>query len=115
MIIRQYKIYYHVRHQLIQAILNAAQRLMVTQSNLENRRLTIDVCEMLIKWEQWRLKQIGDWLHRPIDKIHVDFAANLLLKIAVSLPDTVSCSRFFPFIKFGKIALIHLWGTWNSC
>lgn len=60
MIVRHYKIYYHVRHQMLQVILNGTQRLMVGQGSLDNRRITIDVCEMVIKWEQWRLKQTED-------------------------------------------------------
>lgn len=57
MIVRHYKIYYNVRHQMLQVILNGVQRLMLAQGTLENRRTAIDVCEMVIKWEQWRLKQ----------------------------------------------------------
>ncbi|EJD75551.1 FAT domain-containing protein [Loa loa] len=57
MIVRHYKIYYTVRHQMLQVILNGVQRLMLAQGTLENRRTAIDVCEMVIKWEQWRLKQ----------------------------------------------------------
>ncbi|KAK6104161.1 FAT domain family protein [Brugia pahangi] len=57
MIVRHYKIYYNVRHQMLQVILNGLQRLMLAQGTLENRRTAIDVCEMVIKWEQWRLKQ----------------------------------------------------------
>ncbi|KAL3994636.1 FAT domain family protein [Acanthocheilonema viteae] len=57
MIVRHYKIYYNVRHQMLQVILNGVQRLMLAQGTLENRRIAIDVCEMVIKWEQWRLKQ----------------------------------------------------------
>ncbi|KAM3719228.1 Transformation/transcription domain-associated protein [Dirofilaria immitis] len=57
MIVRHYKIYYNVRHQMLQVILNGVQRLMLAQGTLENRRTAIDVCEMVIKWEQWRIKQ----------------------------------------------------------
>ncbi|VDP13889.1 unnamed protein product [Onchocerca flexuosa] len=60
MIVRHYKIYYNVRHQMLQVILNGVQRLMLAQGTLENRRTAIDVCEMVIKWEQWRIKQIEE-------------------------------------------------------
>lgn len=60
MVVRHYKIYYHVRHQMIQFIMNGVQRLVMAQGSIDNRRLAIDVCEMVIKWEQWRLKQIQE-------------------------------------------------------
>ncbi|VDM94952.1 unnamed protein product [Thelazia callipaeda] len=60
MIVRHYKIYYDVRHQMLQVILNGVQRLLMGQCTIEHRRVVIDVCEMIIKWEQWRLKQIED-------------------------------------------------------
>ncbi|VDK69125.1 unnamed protein product, partial [Onchocerca ochengi] len=60
MIVRHYKIYYNVRHQMLQVILNGVQRLMLAQGTLENRRTAIDVCEMVIKWEQWRIKQMEE-------------------------------------------------------
>uniref|UniRef100_A0A915BXE0 FAT domain-containing protein n=2 Tax=Parascaris univalens TaxID=6257 RepID=A0A915BXE0_PARUN len=60
MVVRHYKIYYHVRHQMIQFIMNGVQRLVMAQGSIDNRRLAIDVCEMVIKWEQWRLKQVQE-------------------------------------------------------
>lgn len=43
---------------MIQFLMNAIHRLITMQGSLENRRVAIDVCEMVIKWEQLRLKNV---------------------------------------------------------
>uniref|UniRef100_A0A914VHX2 Transformation/transcription domain-associated protein n=1 Tax=Plectus sambesii TaxID=2011161 RepID=A0A914VHX2_9BILA len=55
-IVRHYKVYYHVRHQLTQYLMNGIQKLVTSQGTVENRKLAVDVCEMVIKWELYRLK-----------------------------------------------------------
>ncbi|VDN51198.1 unnamed protein product [Dracunculus medinensis] len=56
-VVRQYLVFYPVRHQLIHIIINSLHRLMMLQSGLDSRRVALDVCEMVIKWEQYRISQ----------------------------------------------------------
>uniref|UniRef100_A0A915D3U7 PI3K/PI4K catalytic domain-containing protein n=1 Tax=Ditylenchus dipsaci TaxID=166011 RepID=A0A915D3U7_9BILA len=58
-IIRHYKVFYYVRHQLAGVILSGLQRLLSVQFGFDSRRLVIDVCDMFIKWEQERQKAFG--------------------------------------------------------
>uniref|UniRef100_A0A0N5ASH3 Non-specific serine/threonine protein kinase n=1 Tax=Syphacia muris TaxID=451379 RepID=A0A0N5ASH3_9BILA len=60
LVVRHYKIYYNVRHYMIQFLMNAIHRLVTMQGSIENRRIAIDVCEMVIKWEQLRLKNLEE-------------------------------------------------------
>ncbi|XP_071811547.1 transformation/transcription domain-associated protein-like isoform X3 [Apostichopus japonicus] len=54
---RHYKVYYPVRHHLIQTIVYSIQRLGYTQnSSMEHRKLVVDLVEVIIKWELQRIK-----------------------------------------------------------
>jgi transformation/transcription domain-associated protein len=35
-------------------------KLVTNQANIDNRRLAVDLCEMIIKWELYRLKECQD-------------------------------------------------------
>lgn len=54
-IIRHHTIYYPVRHQLIQNMINSMQRL--ESSNNDYRKLAIDIAEVIINWELRRIKE----------------------------------------------------------
>lgn len=57
------QVYYPVRHHLVQHMVSAMQRLGFTPSvTIEQRRLAVDLSEVVIKWELQRIKdqQIPD-------------------------------------------------------
>ena len=56
------QVYYPVRHHLVQHMMSAMQRLGLTPSvTIEQRRLAVDLSEVVIKWELQRIKdqQVG--------------------------------------------------------
>jgi transformation/transcription domain-associated protein len=53
-----HKVYYPVRHHLMQHIVSSIQRLGFTATaTLEQKRLAVDLCEVAIKWEVQRAKE----------------------------------------------------------
>ena len=54
MIVRHYKVFYHIRHSIAQLIFNTIQRLLSTQVNYEIKRMVLEICDVVIKWEQER-------------------------------------------------------------
>lgn len=49
--------YYPVRHHLVQHMISAMQRLGFTPSvTIEQRKLAVDLAEVVIKWELQRIK-----------------------------------------------------------
>ncbi|XP_023171663.2 transcription-associated protein 1 [Drosophila hydei] len=58
LIIRHYKVYFPVRHQLVQHLINYMQRLGFPPSaSIEHKKLAVDLAEVIIKWELHRIKQ----------------------------------------------------------
>lgn len=52
-----YQVYYPVRHHLVQHMISAMQRLGFTPSvTIEQRKLAVDLAEVVIKWELQRIK-----------------------------------------------------------
>ncbi|XP_052871771.1 transcription-associated protein 1 isoform X2 [Anopheles cruzii] len=52
LIVRHYKVYYPVRHHLVQQMINSMQRLgFAVNTSSEYRRLSIDLADVIIKWE----------------------------------------------------------------
>jgi transformation/transcription domain-associated protein len=58
-IIRHHTIYYPVRHQLIQNMINSMQRLESSNS-VDYRKLAIDIAEVIINWELRRIKESNE-------------------------------------------------------
>ncbi|CAI4222469.1 unnamed protein product [Auanema sp. JU1783] len=62
MIIRNYRVYYHIRHDLLPTLLQSVQRSIQASSGLMEgfaaRRLGLDVCEMIIKWDLLRNRML---------------------------------------------------------
>nr|CAD7427558.1 unnamed protein product [Timema monikensis] len=57
LIVRHYKVYYPVRHHLVQNMVNSIQRMGFSPSaTLEHRRLAVELAEVIIKWELQRIK-----------------------------------------------------------
>lgn len=52
-----FQVYYPVRHHLVQHMISAMQRLGFTPSvTIEQRKLAVDLAEVVIKWELQRIK-----------------------------------------------------------
>ncbi|KAL3088823.1 hypothetical protein niasHT_023171 [Heterodera trifolii] len=59
-IVRHHKVFYNIRHQIAPLVLSALHRLFSLQLNFDTRRLMLEVCEAIIKWEQDRQTAIED-------------------------------------------------------
>ncbi|XP_034140404.1 transcription-associated protein 1 isoform X2 [Drosophila guanche] len=58
LIIRHYKVYFPVRHQLVQHLINYMQRLgFPATASIEHKKLAVDLAEVIIKWELHRIKE----------------------------------------------------------
>ena len=56
LVVKHYKVYYPVRHHLIQNIVNSIQRLgFNATATIEQKKLAVDLCEIAIKWEVQRV------------------------------------------------------------
>ncbi|KAJ7403601.1 Transformation/transcription domain-associated protein [Willisornis vidua] len=95
LIVQHFKVYYPVRHHLVQHMVSAMQRLGFTPSvTIEQRKLAVDLAEVVIKWELQRIKDqqvfgrsqslpgADALLAKPIDKQHTDTVVNFLIRIA---------------------------------
>ncbi|XP_064456550.1 transformation/transcription domain-associated protein-like isoform X2 [Ornithodoros turicata] len=57
---RHYKVYYSVRHHLVQHMVSSVQRLGFTpNANLEHKKLAVDLAEVVIRWEMQRHREEG--------------------------------------------------------
>ncbi|KAK7109588.1 transformation/transcription domain-associated protein-like isoform X2 [Littorina saxatilis] len=57
LVVRHYRIYYPVRHSLIQHMISSLNRLGFSQSSsMEHRKLAVDLVDVIIKWELQRIK-----------------------------------------------------------
>ncbi|XP_072179557.1 transformation/transcription domain-associated protein-like [Diadema setosum] len=57
LLVRHYKVYYPVRHHLIQTMVYSIQRLGNTpNATLEHRKLVVELVEVIIKWEVQRIR-----------------------------------------------------------
>uniref|UniRef100_A0AAY5KGU4 Transformation/transcription domain-associated protein n=1 Tax=Esox lucius TaxID=8010 RepID=A0AAY5KGU4_ESOLU len=61
LIVQHFRVYYPVRHHLVQHMISAMQRLGFTPSvTIEQRKLAVDLAEVVIKWELQRIKDGSD-------------------------------------------------------
>lgn len=57
LVVRHYRVYYPVRHHLVQHIVNSIQRLGFSPTaTIEHRKLAVELAEVIIKWELYRIK-----------------------------------------------------------
>ncbi|KAG7507616.1 hypothetical protein JOB18_039705 [Solea senegalensis] len=57
LIVQHFRVYYPVRHHLVQHMISAMQRLGFTPSvTIEQRKLAVELAEVVIKWELQRIK-----------------------------------------------------------
>uniref|UniRef100_A0A1I7ZRA5 FAT domain-containing protein n=1 Tax=Steinernema glaseri TaxID=37863 RepID=A0A1I7ZRA5_9BILA len=68
-VVRHYKVYYYVRHQMLPFLVTAVQRLMLAHHTVEAKKLIVDVCETIIKWELLRVKLVEK---NPTDEMDID-------------------------------------------
>jgi transformation/transcription domain-associated protein len=101
LVVKHYKVYYPVRHHLIQHIVSSIQRLGFTATaTIEQKRLAVDLCEIAIKWEVQRVRDenttsggaedsvfaiVG--IKRPISDVVID-PAKKMAKVSVAAPNT---------------------------
>ncbi|RUS77842.1 hypothetical protein EGW08_014394 [Elysia chlorotica] len=58
LVVRHYKVYYPVRHSLLQHMVNSLQKLGFSlNASSEHRKLSVDLADIIIKWELMRLKE----------------------------------------------------------
>ncbi|UMM18202.1 hypothetical protein L5515_014374 [Caenorhabditis briggsae] len=92
-IIRNWRVYYHIRHEILTPLLNAVQRALTMpnsvieqNSSAQTRKQAIEVCEMIIKWELLKL-------HKT-DHIITDDEANEVDKLYEKLRGASSPDRY---------------------
>lgn len=58
LLVRHYKVYYPVRHHLVQQMINSISRLGFSpNATIEYRKLSVELAEVIIKWELQRIKE----------------------------------------------------------
>ncbi|XP_017777683.1 PREDICTED: transformation/transcription domain-associated protein isoform X2 [Nicrophorus vespilloides] len=58
LVVKHYKVYYPVRHNLVQHMVNSIQRLGFNPSvSFEHRKLAVELCEVIIKWELYGIRE----------------------------------------------------------
>ncbi|XP_058465654.1 transcription-associated protein 1 isoform X1 [Malaya genurostris] len=58
LLVRHFKVYYPVRHHLVQQIVNSMHRLGFTvNATIDYRKLSVELAEVIIKWEIQRIKE----------------------------------------------------------
>ena len=61
LLVRHCRVYFPVRHHLIQHMVNSIQRLGFTpNASIEHKKLAVDLAEVIIKWEIQRIKEDMD-------------------------------------------------------
>lgn len=81
-IIRHHTIYYPVRHQLIQNMINSMQRLESSNS-VDYRKLSIDIAEVIINWELRRIKETSEVEEKITETGAVKRSLHDMLQISV--------------------------------
>ncbi|KAL3212162.1 hypothetical protein MRX96_000802 [Rhipicephalus microplus] len=115
---RHYRVYYPVRHHLVQHMVSSVQRLGFTpNANIEHKKLAVDLAEVVIRWEiqrhreeqqqppappplqtseesrrlldqSGRARQVAPRPDRPIEKHHADALVNFLLRMACQVNES---------------------------
>nr|XP_042899044.1 transformation/transcription domain-associated protein isoform X5 [Parasteatoda tepidariorum] len=69
LLVRHYKVYYPVRHHLINHMVSSVQRLVFTpNATIEHKRLAVDLAEVIIRWEIQRHKEEQEKAQTGVDK-----------------------------------------------
>ncbi|KAI8515281.1 hypothetical protein Bbelb_060940, partial [Branchiostoma belcheri] len=91
LLVRHYKVYYPVRHHLIQHMVSSMQRLGFTPSaSIEHRRLAVELCEVIVKWEMQRVKdeqeQQTEGEMTPLEGVSVPTTSQVKRAMSVESP-----------------------------
>lgn len=104
-IVRHQSIYFHVRYALANLMIQSAQKIAGQQSNsIEQKKLAIDIIEVLIKWElRKHFEQIND--QKNFNRSSVDTIFAFLIRhacqisMANMLPLSQQCIRLFKIAR----------------
>lgn len=66
LLVRHYKVYYPVRHHLIQHMVTSVQRLGFTpNATIEHKKIAVDLVEVIIRWEYQRIREEQEQVASP--------------------------------------------------
>ncbi|XP_057664226.1 transcription-associated protein 1 [Diorhabda carinulata] len=66
LVVKHYKVYYPVRHNLVQHMVSSIQRLGFSPTaTLEHRKLAVELAEVIIKWEIYGIKEESENAENP--------------------------------------------------
>lgn len=101
------QVYYPVRHHLVQHMISAMQRLGFTPSvTIEQRKLAVDLAEVVIKWELQRFKdQQVCWQEIRWQNQFFDF---MQLKSIVHSQQLI-VYEFFTFLSLNQKLIQEVW------
>lgn len=69
LLVRHYRLYYPIRTHLIPLMINSIQRLGYTSGGtIENRKTAVDLCEVIMRWEMFRQKDIRERQRHQADQ-----------------------------------------------
>jgi hypothetical protein len=51
---RHFKVFFRVHQQIADLLMYTAQRLYASQPNVDNKRLVLEICETILRWENQR-------------------------------------------------------------
>lgn len=126
LIVRHFKVFYTVRSGLIMYMNTSIHRLAFTpSSNMDNRKLAVEVCEVLIKWEIMRIKEEeeskngGDGVvdakrarrlvdNKPMEKYACDSVVNSLMRIACQVNEASTTGQAGELLSKKCVQLIKL-------
>ncbi|KAF1765339.1 hypothetical protein GCK72_005291 [Caenorhabditis remanei] len=87
MIVRNYRVYYHIRNDLLTALLSAVQRALLMPNsaadNWQTRRQALEICEVIVKWEMFKFQK-QDHVITDEEALEVDRQYELLRSASTS-------------------------------
>uniref|UniRef100_A0A1Y1MXI9 FAT domain-containing protein n=3 Tax=Photinus pyralis TaxID=7054 RepID=A0A1Y1MXI9_PHOPY len=70
LVVKHYKVYYPVRHHLVQHMVNSIQRFGFSPTaTLEHRKLAVELAEVIIKWELHGIKEVVDADNTSVENV----------------------------------------------
>ncbi|RWS15188.1 transformation/transcription domain-associated protein-like protein [Dinothrombium tinctorium] len=76
LLVRHYKVYYPVRHHLIQHMVTSVQRLGFTpNASVEHKKIAVDLAEVIIRWELQRIREEQEQNSNPNQQTNVQMAS----------------------------------------
>ncbi|XP_051968309.1 transformation/transcription domain-associated protein-like [Xyrauchen texanus] len=95
LIVQHFRVYYPVRHHLVQHMISAMQRLGFTPSvTIEQRKLAVDLAEVIIKWELQRIKDQQPEAEVDPGSVGEGTSASVAMKRGMSVDSAQDVKRF---------------------